>query len=208
MHPKTTNVPSHLARKTFSIGPAIFQAGLLAAIVAGLSTASAQRPAGATIPLATIQVLQVRSNDFAPGGLIPRRYTCDGEDLSPQIAWQAAPAGAMSLALLVHDPDAPADFTHWLAYDIAPGTRDLPEGASARGAMPAGVREGTNDFARRGYSGPCPPPGKPHRYVFKLFALDARLDLPVGATRNQLEAAMKGHILAEGRLTGSYRRKE
>ena len=106
----------------------------------------------------------------------------------------------------MHDPDAVFDFTHWIAFNIPPGERPLAEGASTQAALPQGASEGTNDFGRPGYGGPCPPGNRPHRYVFRLYALDVRLALPEGANRKQLESAMRGHVLAEGEITGSYRR--
>lgn len=150
--------------------------------------------------------LLVRSSGFSDGGVIPRRFTCDGGDASPNLEWPVAPAGTKSFVLVMHDPDAPVDFTHWLAYNIPPGVRGLAEGASAQAAMPQGSAEGANSFSRFGYAGPCPPPGKPHHYVFRLYALDIRLDLPPGATRQQLDAAIARHILAEGQIIGIYRR--
>ncbi len=106
----------------------------------------------------------------------------------------------------MNDPDAPIDFTHWLAYNIQPGVRRLAEGASPHGIMPKGSAEGKNSFGRLGYGGPCPPPGKPHHYVFRLYALDVLLALTPGASREQLEFAIHGHVLAEGQLIGVYRR--
>jgi len=148
----------------------------------------------------------LRSASFSDGGSIPRQYTCDGADLSPQLAWQPAPAGSRSFALVMDDPDASSDFTHWLLWNLSPLERELAEGASTRGGLPAGAVEGANDFGRRGYGGPCPPRGNPHRYFFTLYALDRRLDLPAGATRKQLETAMSGHVLAQGQIVGAYRR--
>lgn len=149
---------------------------------------------------------QVWSASFSDGGAIPPEYTCDGADLSPNLQWGNAPAGTKSLAVVVHDPDAPADFTHWVAYNIPPGARELAEGASAQSAMPPGSAEGVNSFDRLGYGGPCPPPGEPHHYFFHVYALDVRLDLPQGAGREQLDAAMRQHIVAEGEIVGVYRR--
>jgi Raf kinase inhibitor-like YbhB/YbcL family protein len=150
--------------------------------------------------------VRLASASFADGGDLPRRLTCDGADDSPELHWSSPPAGTRSFAILMSDPDAPIDFTHWLAYDIPSGVRRLAEGASARGGMPQGSAQGTNSFGRYGYGGPCPPPGKPHHYVFRLYALDGRLALPPGAARDQMEAAIKGHALAEGQLIGIYRR--
>ena len=150
--------------------------------------------------------LSVTSSSFSSNGAIPLQFTCDGDDLSPSLQWSAAPEGTKSFALVVHDPDAPVDFTHWLAYGIPPKVHALAQGASTNGAMPRGSEEGINGFRSVGYAGPCPPPGKPHHYVFRLYALDVYVTLPPGAKREELEAAMRGHILAEGKLVGVYRR--
>ena len=150
--------------------------------------------------------LHLTSAAFTHGGKIPTRFTCDGADVSPNLQWTAAPTGAKSLAIVMDDPDAAADFTHWLAYNIPPDIRELAEGASAQAAMPHGSAQGTNDFTRIGYGGPCPPAGKPHHYVFRLYALDIRLDLPPGASRIQLDSAIEHHIVAEGQIIGIYRR--
>jgi Raf kinase inhibitor-like YbhB/YbcL family protein len=148
--------------------------------------------------------LEVESTSFSNGGIIPGRYTCDGASLSPELHWTAAPAGTKSFALVMDDPDA-LDFTHWIAYNIRPDARELAEGAS-RSQMSQGSAEGANSYGAVGYAGPCPPPGKPHHYVFRVFALDRSLALPAGAARGQVNAAMKGHVLAEGRTTGLYQR--
>lgn len=145
--------------------------------------------------------MQFHSAAFAHGERIPTRYTCDGEDRSPPLAWGDLPAGTQSLALIMDDPDAPmGTWVHWVLYDIPPEGDGLPEGVRGVGV------EGTNSWRRTGYGGPCPPPGKPHRYFFKLYALDTRLNLPPGATKAQLERAMQGHILAQGEWMGTYSR--
>lgn len=145
--------------------------------------------------------MELSTPAFAPGARIPARYTCEGEDVSPALSWTAPPAGTRSLALIVEDPDAPGrTFTHWLAWGIDPGCAGLGEGERA-------PREGRNDFGAPGYRGPCPPVGHgPHRYVFRLLALDAELDLPPGASRGQVERALAGHVLAEAELVGIYER--
>jgi Raf kinase inhibitor-like YbhB/YbcL family protein len=152
--------------------------------------------------------MQLKSANFSDGAGIPSRYTCDGAGVSPGLEWSGAPAGTRSFALIVHDPDAPVDFTHWLAYDIPAEVHQLAEGASTDGAMPSGAVEGVNGFRRMGYGGPCPPPGKPHRYVFLLYALDTNLGLAAGARREQVESAMRSHIVASGKLIGTYARGE
>ncbi len=138
---------------------------------------------------------------------IPDRFTCKGADKSPPLLIKGTPRRAKSLALLVDDPDAPAGrFIHWVLFNIPPGTKRIPEGAS-RSSLPAVAKEGKNDFGKTGYNGPCPPPGKPHHYRFTLYALDTAINLPAGVTTaEELEAAMTGHIIAESRLTGIFSR--
>jgi len=150
--------------------------------------------------------LEVVSPAFAAGGLIPRKHTCDGEDVSPEISWSGVPAGTRSFALICDDPDAPSGtWVHWVVFNLPAVVSRLPEALPAEPALPSGGRQGKNDFRRIGYGGPCPPSGT-HRYVFKVYALDRLLDLEPGATKAQVEAAMKGHVLAEGSLMGRYRR--
>ena len=138
---------------------------------------------------------------FHDGGAIPSRFTCDGADHSPPLAWSAAPAGTAAFALLVSDPDA-RGFVHWVATDIPGSTASLAEGASGSGR--AG-REGSNDFGRSGWAGPCPPSGT-HRYVFELYALSAPLALPGTPTAAAVRAVLAGRVLGQARLTGTYRR--
>jgi hypothetical protein len=149
----------------------------------------------------------LKSTSFTPGGFIPKRFTCEAADVSPALAWTDPPPGTQSFAIIEDDPDAPSGtFVHWLVYDLPAAYRRLPEAWSGNDQMPGGGRQGTNDFSRTGYSGPCPPPGRPHRYFIRLYALDAKLDLRPAATRKELEAAMKGHILAQAELMGRYQR--
>jgi hypothetical protein len=137
---------------------------------------------------------------FEPGQTIPVEYTCDGANVSPALRWTAPPGGTRSFALIMDDPDAPGGtFTHWTAWNISPKARGLK-----RGARPP--REGTTSFGRAGYGGPCPPPGAPHRYVFKLYALRAVLELPAGARRPALEKALRGKVLRRATLIGRYGR--
>ena len=142
------------------------------------------------------------SPDFSDGSPIPPRHTCDGEDVSPALSWEGAPEGTESLALILDDPDA-RGFAHWVLFDVAPGaTGDLPAGLAA---SPDAPPQGLNGFGRPGYAGPCPPSGS-HRYVFALYALDTLLGLPGAPRADEVRQAMRGHLLAEARLTGSYRR--
>jgi Raf kinase inhibitor-like YbhB/YbcL family protein len=152
--------------------------------------------------------MQLRASRFDHGADIPPYFTCDGGDLSPALTWTAAPAGTRSLALIVEDPDAPAHtWIHWVLYDIPPGERGLPEGVGHTAKLSAGTRQGTNDFGNTGYGGPCPPPGAPHRYFFRIYALDSSVALDAGATAADLRRAMRGHVVAEAELMGRYGRK-
>jgi hypothetical protein len=170
-------------------------------------TAYSAAPAAGQEKGATHVSLTLTSQAFSAGGEVPKRNSCDGEDLSPQLSWSHAPAGAKSLALIVDDPDAPVGtFTHWVLYNLAPATSELPEGVSKGEQAPGGGSQGRNDFGRIGYGGPCPPPGKPHRYYFRLFALDTVLGLKPGASRAQVEKAMQGHVLEQGEIVARYRR--
>lgn len=145
---------------------------------------------------------------FAPGGSIPRRYTCEGEDVSPPLRWSGIPPGTKSLALLVLDPDAPdpaaprMTWVHWVLYNLPPDAGGLPEGVTAA-TLPPGAREGRNDWKRTGYGGPCPPIGR-HRYVHRLHALDTVLPDLREPDRAALERAMSGHVLATAELVGTY----
>jgi hypothetical protein len=157
--------------------------------------------------LARGQTMNLTSTSFPEGSRIPAKYACNGAGVSLQLAWSAPPAGTVSFALIVTDPDAPGGtFVHWVLYDLPATTQALPEGLPGLGQLSNGARQGRNDFGDLGYGGPCPPPGSAHHYVFTLYALDAKLNLPVGATRAQVEAAMKGHILASGQLVGLFQR--
>lgn len=151
--------------------------------------------------------LNLRSSAFAEGENIPRDYTCDGADRSPPLRWDPSPPGTQSLVRIVDDPDAPRGrFVHWVLYAIPPDRTELPEGLSPQPSIEGVGRQGRNDFGRLGYGGPCPPPGPAHRYPFTLYALDVALELPPGARHGEVEAALSGHVLAVGRLTGRYGR--
>jgi Raf kinase inhibitor-like YbhB/YbcL family protein len=151
--------------------------------------------------------IALTSPAFRFGERIPTEHTADGRNASPPMKWQGVPTGAKSLALICEDPDAPKGlFAHWVAFNLPPDTTELGEGVPAKEALPDGTAQGVNGFGKPGYGGPSPPAGKPHRYVFHLYALDEKLDLPAGADREQLLAAMKGHVLGQGELTGTYDR--
>ena len=150
--------------------------------------------------------LEIYSTAFSEGEMIPTRYTCDGPDVSPDLSWSAVPETAKSLALICDDPDAPmGTWVHWVLFNIPSSASGLPAEMPSDAALENGARNGTNDFGRLGYGGPCPPGGT-HRYYFKLYALDIELNLDSGVTKDQLLEAMQGHILAEGQLMGKYKR--
>jgi Raf kinase inhibitor-like YbhB/YbcL family protein len=151
--------------------------------------------------------IELTSTAFQPGLTMPTQYTGDGGDRSPPLRWSEPPSGTRSLALICADPDAPlGTWVHWVLFNLPPQTRELEEGVPATETLDSGARQGKNDFGKVGYGGPAPPGGKPHRYVFTLYALDAAVDLPPGPTRAQLVDAMRGHTLAKGELVGQYGR--
>lgn len=170
------------------------------AVVATLGSAPCAAPSDGA--------LQLSSPTFAANAKIPKRQTCEGQDVAPALAWSGVPASAKSLALIVDDPDAPdpaapkTTWVHWVVYDLPPTTSGLAEGASW---LPEGTRVGANDWRRARWNGPCPPVGR-HRYFFKLYALDTTLGDLHEPTKAQLEAAMKGHVVAEARLVGTYQK--
>ena len=169
------------------------------AIIAGVSTillaAVASFAAGGA-------KMKITSSAFQQGGNIPSKFTCDGANTSPLLQISDMPSEAKSLVLIVDDPDAPSGlFTHWAVWNISPQTSAIAEGSTPKGA------QGTNDFGKSGYGGPCPPSGT-HRYYFKIFALDREVVLPSGAKRSELNTAMKGHVIAQGELMGRYSRKK
>ncbi len=153
------------------------------------------------------ETMEIQSSAFKEGDRIPRKHTCDAEDVSPQLSWTAPPNGTKSLALICDDPDAPVGtWVHWVLFNLSPDTRGLPEAVPDGEQVMGGASHGRNDFGGLGYGGPCPPPGPAHRYFFKLYAVDTKLALNAGATKADVVQAMKGHILAEGQLMGQYGR--
>jgi Raf kinase inhibitor-like YbhB/YbcL family protein len=154
--------------------------------------------------------MRITSTVFSHEGAIPPIYTCEGKDISPPIAWADVPPGTKSLALIVDDPDAPdpaaprMTWVHWVLYNLPPTSDGLPESAKT---LPAGTKEGLNDWKRTGYGGPCPPIGR-HRYFHKLYALDTVLPDLKQPTKRKLEEAMKGHILSEAKLVGTYQKSK
>jgi hypothetical protein len=150
--------------------------------------------------------IQLTSTAFSDGTMIPKRFTCDGEDLSPPLSWSGLPAGTRSLAMICDDPDAPVGtWDHWVLFNIPATVTGLPENVPATASLDDGSVHGNNSWERLGYGGPCPPGGT-HRYFFKLYALDTELNLKTGATKSQLVRAMEGHILDQVQLMGKYRR--
>jgi Raf kinase inhibitor-like YbhB/YbcL family protein len=150
--------------------------------------------------------IRLTSQAFEENSLIPKKYSCDGENISPPISWSGIPGEAKSLALIVDDPDAPSgSFVHWVIYNIDPAKEGLPEAVTL--STPQGLgAQGKNSTGKSGYSGPCPPKGSSHHYFFRLYALDTMLDIGAGPSRASVENAMKNHILATGQLVGIYSR--
>jgi Raf kinase inhibitor-like YbhB/YbcL family protein len=188
-------------------GICIGRAGFAACV--GLAAAALFTGWGVAAKEATM-TLTISSPAFSDGGEIPAKYTCQGDDLSPALAWSGAPAGTKSLVLIVDDPDAPdpaapqRTWVHWVLYNLPPGAVGLPE-AVAEDALPAGTQGGRNDWKRTGYGGPCPPIGR-HRYFFKLYALDTTLSGLNEPAKAEVEAAMQGHVLEQVRIIGTYQK--
>jgi Raf kinase inhibitor-like YbhB/YbcL family protein len=151
--------------------------------------------------------LELSSTAFVQGERIPKDFTADGKNVSPPLKWSAAPEGTKSLALVLDDPDAPmGTWVHWVLYNLPANTQELTQGIPMQNTIANGAKQGTNSFHKIGYGGPAPPPGKPHRYFFKLFALDTTLNLDPGADARKVQSAMQGHILGQGELMGQYSR--
>ena len=150
--------------------------------------------------------IKIKSPAFVPGGKIPGKYTCDGMDISPPLAWTSGPEGTKTFALICDDPDAPmGTWVHWVLFNLPADIIELRENVPPERELENGAKQGMNDFRKIGYGGPCPPGGT-HRYYFKLYALDTEINLEAGATKSELLKAMEGHILAEGQLMGRYER--
>ena len=151
-------------------------------------------------------IMELKSSAFNDGDMIPDKYTCDKADISPPLEWGLVPKEAQSIALISDDPDAPVGtWVHWVYYDIPPDTKGLPENINPQENPHTGGKQGTNDFQRIGYGGPCPPGGT-HRYYFKIYALDTILNLSAGADKRQLLKAIEGHIIDQAQLMGKYKR--
>lgn len=176
-------------------------------LAAALFTACARSDSAPQISSSGPMHLTLNCSAFNAGATIPARFTCQGENISPPLQWTNAPPATKSFALLCEDPDAPSGlWVHWVLFNLPADTTHLDEHLPPREELPNGARQGRNDFKHIGYGGPCPPPGPPHRYFFKLYALDAPLDLSAGASRQQLLESMQGHILAQTELMAKYQR--
>jgi len=172
------------------------------ALIAGLCLASSS-PAAQVVKMS----FEISSSSFPADGFIPKKYTCEAADVSPELSWSGAPQGTKSFALIADDPDAPAGtWTHWVLYDLPPNLTNLAENTPKVDELPDGAQQGRNSFKKIGYNGPCPPPGKAHRYFFKLYALDQKLEIKPGASKSELDNAMQGHILAQTQVVGKYQR--
>jgi Raf kinase inhibitor-like YbhB/YbcL family protein len=155
----------------------------------------------------SIMALSLQSSAFSEAGTVPVKYTCDGGDISPPLSWSQPPVGTKSFALIMDDPDAPrGTWVHWVIYNIPASETGLTEAIVMQETLPNGTGQGINDFQRIGYGGPCPPKGPAHRYFFKLYALDTALALSPKATKQDLEHAMEGHVLANAQVMGKYGR--
>ena len=151
--------------------------------------------------------IKIKSPAFEEDGMIPKKYTCDGPNVSPPLTWTAVPNETKSLALICDDPDAPmGTWVHWVVFNLPANVTELPENIPTQKTLSNGAKQGITDFQEVGYGGPCPPSGT-HRYYFKLYALDTEINFDAGITKKQLLKAMEGHILAEGQLMGKYKRK-
>ena len=185
------------------VGLSVIGGALAWLAIGSMHASQRQDPGHAGMTAAT---LVVSSASFADGASMPAKLSCDGTDVSPDLQWSAAPAGTKSYAVVMNDPDAPQEFIHWLAYDIPGSAHELPEGASTAAQRLSHAAEGINSFGNVGYGGPCPPGGSPHRYVFHVYALDIDPRLAAGLGKQQLMAAIQGHVLVQGQITGLYGR--
>lgn len=151
--------------------------------------------------------MELKSSAFKDGEAIPARYTCEGENISPELTWSGVPGGTQSFALIMDDPDAPSGvFTHWVIFNIPADSRELSEAVPTQSQLPSGALQGRTDFGRIGYGGPCPPPGSPHHYRFTLYALEKQLELAAGTSKRPVLNAAAGHILAQAKIVGIYQR--
>jgi len=179
----------------------------LAGLAAGCKDQKVQSGAGDVPEKPASLMLELRSSAFADGEAIPSAYTCEGADRSPPLEWNTPPDGTKSLVLVMDDPDAPkGTWVHWVLYAIPPGTTSLAENLPKEETAAGGMRQGTTDFDKVGYGGPCPPPGSVHHYSFRVYALDIPSDFEMKLNKAELEEKIEGHVLAEGKLTGTFKR--
>ena len=151
--------------------------------------------------------MRILVSGFSHGSEIPIKFTCDGSDVSPEVSWEGLPEGTKSLAIIMDDPDAPSGlFTHWMTYNMPPGESSLGENFPREKMTDSGISQGKNDFGKIGYGGPCPPRGKPHRYFFRLYALNSEEPILSGLGRKQFDGALKGKIIGEAEYMGTYKR--
>jgi len=196
-------------RRRCSRGELSFFFVAMLSLISSLCAAQAGNGASNVAPGQGTQSMpfSISSSSFSNGGDIPKKFTCEDSDVSPDLRWTDPPAGTQSFALIVDDPDAPAGrWTHWVLFDLPGQATTLAEDRPKIEEIPGGGRQGRNDFRKIGYGGPCPPVGKPHRYFFKLYALDTKLNLKAGVSEAEVEQAMKGHVLAQAELMGKYKR--
>jgi Raf kinase inhibitor-like YbhB/YbcL family protein len=181
--------------------------GLFFSMIAITFAAALSIRSGAAVPAGPAGKFELTSPAFLQDGTIPKEFTCEGANQSPALKWTAPPANTKSLALIVDDPDAPAGtWVHWMIFNLPATDRELTAAAPGDPELANGARQGRNDFGQTAYGGPCPPPGPAHRYFFKLYALDVKLDLKAGAAKADLEKAMQGHILGKAELMARYQR--
>jgi Raf kinase inhibitor-like YbhB/YbcL family protein len=171
--------------------------------VGGSTVAIQPYPSAGGAPMALV----LKSPAFAHGAEIPKKHTCEAADVSPALEWGGPPARTVSFALIMDDPDAPAGtWVHWVLWNLPASAHELSEAVAKQDQLDDGTRQGRNSFRKIGYNGPCPPSGKPHRYFFRLYALEEKLDLAPGANSSDLQEAMKGHVLIQAEYMGTYRR--
>jgi Raf kinase inhibitor-like YbhB/YbcL family protein len=176
-------------------------------LMAGVFTACADEPKEGSTEEATMATIELKSDAFAQGETIPAKYTCDDADVSPALSWSQPPEGTKEVVLICDDPDAPVGtWDHWVVYGLPADTAGLPEGVPAANEIETGGLQGKNSWGNLGYGGPCPPKGPAHRYFFKLYAIDTKLDMKPGAAKKEVLNAIEGHILAQGELMGKYAR--
>jgi Raf kinase inhibitor-like YbhB/YbcL family protein len=176
-------------------------------ILSLLLAAASADPSSQARPQGRRQSMHLSSSAFEPNGNIPREFTCEGQNISPELSWNGAPSGTKTFALVMHDPDAPVagGFTHWVVYNIPASVDHLPEHVPNQDALSGGGVQAKNDAGKYGYMGPCPPSGT-HRYYFRLYALDVNLDSSAGSSKEALEKSIEGHVLAQAELLGRYKR--